>query len=327
MNSSPDPEQFSVRRADWVKDRDALRSVRTLVFIEEQAVPKDLEWDDEDAVAEHLLAVEATGRPIGTARLLPSAQIGRMAVLPQWRNRGVGSALLREILKMALSPNRPAPFLNAQISSAAFYLKMGFEPVGEQFDEAGIPHQRMRLSAGSDAKSTMTMNLREHVLGETAGPVRLESPGEMRSTSALMAGQAIRELRIFSRDLDAALYDQYEFLESVRRLALANPRAPVHILVVDAAPAVRRGHRLLELARQLSSRIAIRRIPAEFHHHTEAYLLADDQGYVLRSHADLTEGSADFAAPSRVRRLLEQFEHIWDRSAEPPELRTFARGL
>ncbi len=143
MSLRPEPNPFSVRLADWERDHRALRQVRTLVFIEEQSVPEDLEWDRDDADAVHLLAVDAASWPIGTARLIATGQIGRMAVLPEWRNRGVGSTLLREILDIAREPGRPAPFLNAQVSALHFYLGMGFEQMGERFEEAGIPHQRM----------------------------------------------------------------------------------------------------------------------------------------------------------------------------------------
>jgi predicted GNAT family N-acyltransferase len=135
--------EFSVRRADWSRDADALRSVRTRVFVDEQAVPEALEWDGADERAVHLLAVDAESRPIGTTRLLASGQIGRMAVLPAWRRRGVGSALLRETLLAARKTGLPPPFLNAQTSALSFYARMGFVPVGAQFAEAGIPHRRM----------------------------------------------------------------------------------------------------------------------------------------------------------------------------------------
>jgi predicted GNAT family N-acyltransferase len=143
MKSARDFEAFSIRRADWVLDGDALRRIRTRVFVEEQSVPADLEWDREDPDAVHLVAVDARARPIGTARLLATGQIGRMAVLPQWRGRGVGRALLRGILEIAHESGRPDPFLNAQVSALPFYLRMGFETDGVQFDEAGIPHRRM----------------------------------------------------------------------------------------------------------------------------------------------------------------------------------------
>lgn len=143
MSFRPEFDRISVRRAIWIRDSAALREVRTRVFIEEQSVPEDLEWDDDDAYAVHLLALEAASKPVGTARLLPTGQIGRMAVLPEWRNRGIGSALLHEILDIALAPGRPRPFLNAQVSAVPFYLRMGLVPAGARFKEAGISHQRM----------------------------------------------------------------------------------------------------------------------------------------------------------------------------------------
>ena len=136
---------FSVRRADWSRDRAALRAVRQRVFVAEQSVPAELEWDGEDEGARHLLAVDAEGQAIGTARLLPSGQIGRRAVLPAWRRRGVGSALLAAALVIATEPGRPAPFLNAQTAVLDFYRRHGFVPEGGEFMEAGIPHCHMVL--------------------------------------------------------------------------------------------------------------------------------------------------------------------------------------
>ena len=167
----------------------------------------------------------------------------------------------------------------------------------------------------------MSTDLTDRILDQTAGPVHLQDRTEIRTAGILMASQAERELRIFSRDLDAPLYDCRDFLEPVRRLALRSTHSPVQILLQDAEPAVRKGHRLIELAHQLSSRIHIRRIPAEYRRHTEAYLLADNKGYVSRSLAEVFEATADFNAPMQVRRMHEQFEHIWERSEEPLELR------
>ena len=145
MSLRSETHRFRLRRADWVRNGDALRQVRTRVFVEEQAVPSELEWDDDDARAVHLLAEDERSRPIGTARFIETGQIGRMAVLPEWRGLGVGSALLREMLRIAEESRCPGPFLNAQVSALPFYQRMGFEPVGEPFDEAGIPHRRMIL--------------------------------------------------------------------------------------------------------------------------------------------------------------------------------------
>ena len=138
-----DQPRFSVRIARWPQDQALLRRIRQLVFIEEQRVPEALEWDGTDDDALHLLALDEAGRPIGTARLLPSGQIGRMAVLMPWRRRGVGSALLQCLLAETAKGQWPELFLNAQLSALPFYTKHGFSPEGEIFDEAGIPHRRM----------------------------------------------------------------------------------------------------------------------------------------------------------------------------------------
>jgi predicted GNAT family N-acyltransferase len=133
---------YTVRPADWASDKNALRQIRDLVFIEEQGVPAELEHDGEDASAIHLIAEDLQGEPIGTGRLLPTGQIGRMAVMPAWRNCGVGHALMRALLTEA-SSRRLRPFLNAQQTAKRFYLDFGFSPVGPEFMEAGIAHQRM----------------------------------------------------------------------------------------------------------------------------------------------------------------------------------------
>lgn len=109
----------------------------------EQGVPVELEWDEYDAPSLHVLA-EADGDPIGTGRLLPDDQIGRMAVLPNWRGRGVGSAILVALIELAAARGSTVVCLNAQTRAQAFYLRHGFVAEGEEFPDAGIPHIRMR---------------------------------------------------------------------------------------------------------------------------------------------------------------------------------------
>ncbi|MES9901574.1 MAG: GNAT family N-acetyltransferase [Sedimenticola sp.] len=138
---------FSIRQAFWNHDQAALREVRSQVFIREQQVPKALEWDGLDPAAVHILAIDNDHNPIATGRLLPSGQIGRMAVMAEWRNRGVGSAVLRHLLKLSSSLEAPALFLNAQATAIKFYQRHGFHIVGPQFMEAGIIHYRMEVEA------------------------------------------------------------------------------------------------------------------------------------------------------------------------------------
>ena len=136
---------FRVRTADWAADGVALQSVRAAVFVAEQGVPLDLEWDGLDEGCRHLLAEDLPGVPIGCARLLPDGHIGRMAVLAGWRGRGVGRALLRAMLVHAAAAGHDIVRLNAQVHALGFYAREGFEACGDVFDEAGIAHRAMRL--------------------------------------------------------------------------------------------------------------------------------------------------------------------------------------
>jgi len=139
MTQSP---TFTVRQADWDVDREILRALRAEVFIREQSVPVDLEWDEFDERSRHVVAI-ADGVPIGTGRLLPDGHIGRMAVLRKWRGHGVGSALLTTLIETARQLGVSRVMLNAQIHALPFYLRHGFQADGEEFLDAGIAHRRM----------------------------------------------------------------------------------------------------------------------------------------------------------------------------------------
>jgi predicted GNAT family N-acyltransferase len=134
--------EFSVRRADWGRDRDALHRIRTRVFVEEQNVPPTLEWDGLDEQCLHMLAT-SNNAPIGTGRLTPDANIGRMAVLAEWRGHGVGKALLESLMHAAIERGDTTCQLNAQVTAIGFYERFGFVAHGEVFMDAGIPHRTM----------------------------------------------------------------------------------------------------------------------------------------------------------------------------------------
>jgi len=133
---------MTVRLVEWSAAEAALRAIRYAVFVVEQHVPEDLEWDDMDARSTHALAL-ADGSPIGCGRLLPTGYIGRMAVLAPWRNQGVGAALLVALVDLARERGHERAILNAQVRAMPFYARHGFVPTGEQFDEAGIDHRVM----------------------------------------------------------------------------------------------------------------------------------------------------------------------------------------
>ena len=135
--------RFAVRLVDWADAEVALRAVRTAVFIVEQRIPANLEWDADDARSLHALAEDAGGAPIGCGRLLPDGHVGRMAVVAPWRGRGVGAALLLRLVDAAHARGDARVVLNAQVQALPFYARFGFAPVGAPFVEADIPHQAM----------------------------------------------------------------------------------------------------------------------------------------------------------------------------------------
>jgi predicted GNAT family N-acyltransferase len=134
---------FFVRQANWSTDQAALSAIRRTVFIEEQSVPPDLEWDGLDEECVHALALTQASEPIGCARLLPDGNIGRMAVLKSWRGKGVGSALLNALVSKAAEQALDRVYVHAQTYMKKFYQHHGFKRIGDEFMEAGIPHVKM----------------------------------------------------------------------------------------------------------------------------------------------------------------------------------------
>ena len=135
--------------AAWDQDEAAIRSVRRQVFVEEQGIPDNLEWDGRDADCFHVLALAGADEVVATGRLLADGRIGRMAVLPEWRGRGVGSALLDRLQRCAQDRGLRRVYVHAQLEVAGFYSRAGFQAVGQPFTVAAIPHIEMTKVPGA----------------------------------------------------------------------------------------------------------------------------------------------------------------------------------
>ena len=144
-NSRNMHKNHQIREVSWEQAQREIKAVREAVFIVEQRVTPELEWDGCDPVCSHVLAQSSGGETIGTARMLPDGQIGRMAVLQQWRGLGVGSALLKALLEIAKQQGFKGVFLNSQVGAIGFYSRHGFEVINGPFMDAGIPHVKMTL--------------------------------------------------------------------------------------------------------------------------------------------------------------------------------------
>lgn len=135
---------FDVIKVSWATHSAQLIAVREPVFVVEQEVKPDFEWDDIDAVAIHLLAL-ANHEPVGCARVINHKKIGRMAVLKNWRGHGVGQALLREAIHICKANGTKTINLTAQTHAITFYKQAGFVEISGVYQDANIPHVDMQL--------------------------------------------------------------------------------------------------------------------------------------------------------------------------------------
>ena len=317
------PNDFTVEIADWASDadREACSAVREQVFIVEQQVARDDEWDALDATSRHVLARDLGGNPIGTGRLTADAMIGRMAVLKEWRGRQVGLAMLDALIQQARARAYPAIEMHAQTYAVPFYEKAGFVRYGDEFVECDIKHFHMRLDLAPAAAP------------ERAGPpprpevrvIAIESREQALQETLRLIGDAKRELCIYSRDLDPALFDTEPGLDALKRLAISGRGARIRILVQEPQQPARRGHRLIALAQRLTSIFAFRTpTQEEDMQYPSAFLLNDVRGLYFRTLGNRYEGEVVNYVPGRHAQLLEYFNQVWERSESSDELRQLA---
>ena len=133
-----------IEQVTWQAAENKLRAVRTPVFIEEQFVTPEFEWDEIDASAVHLLALYEN-QPIACLRIINYEKIGRMAVLKHWRGLGVGATLLLEAINVCKKQGSKCVYLSAQTHAVNFYLKAGFVQTSDEYTDVDIAHVDMRL--------------------------------------------------------------------------------------------------------------------------------------------------------------------------------------
>lgn len=311
---------FHVEVCNWANstDRESLQSVRETVFVLEQHVPPDLERDDDDDRCVHVLARALDGTPVGTGRITPEGRIGRMAVLHDWRGRGVGTALLTTLLDHARTRRLDSVFLHAQHEAMPLYLRHGFEPEGAEFEEAGIKHivMRRRLDPADEPERPAPPPVPEPVLLQATTREEL-----IDVTRQLMEG-ARHSMCVLVRELHPLLLNDTACMVELRRLAISGRGASIRILAQDLTRALQEGSRVLELAQRLSSVIELRR-PVEDNDlaYHSAFMCVDTGGYLFRPQETEMTATGSTWAPGRHAELMHLFEEIWARSETWPELR------
>lgn len=161
------------------------------------------------------------------------------------------------------------------------------------------------------------------LLGSHAELQRFNRPEQAQAHALALLQQARFSLSLYSPDLEAWLYSHSSVQGACTQFLLASPKNRLRILVRDVGRPVRQGHRLLNLARRITSNLHIRRVNPDQPCDESAYLLADDRGLLLREQPEQYAGYALYNDPGRVRQRQAQFDQAWDISLSDPDLRSF----
>lgn len=301
--------ELRVARVDWDDERELLQALREQVFILEQGVPREIEWDGRDADALHFLGT-LDGKAVACGRLLRDGKVGRMAVSPPWRGNGFGRAVLDAIIAEAGTLGLAHLYLHAQAHAGGFYRKAGFEVRGEPFDEAGIPHIAMHLDLAPEQPD-----------GFVTG---VHYPQPFDRYAARLCGSALREICIQSPQLDHSVFEHEGLLAAISGLARGGRQTRVRILVADHRPLVQRGHRLLALARRIPSAVMIQRLAEHPDWNGETVIIRDRDGVLYKPGGSDHQGFYEPDSRASTRRHLELFEELWRLSSADANLRSLS---
>lgn len=313
---------YRIEPANFRIDYDDLRAVREAVFVVEQNIPVDVEWDELDPHCHHVVARDTQHRPIGTGRLTPERKIGRMAVLRPWRNQGVGKAILLALIDQARKLDWAEVGANAQLSVLGFYEKFGFIKEGETFMEAGIPHQAMRLQLEPLSPTVRSLPKRRR---PSVKAVDFETFEDTLAATLKLISEARRRLYIYSRDLEYNLYGQTEVITALKQFAIQSRDGCAQIIVQDTTAVRSQPHPLLELTQRLPSSFQFRMpVEPEDFQYPSAFLINDRDGYLFRQFGNRYEGDWSPAMPGRNCQLTEEFERFWQRFQPCSEFRALS---
>jgi predicted GNAT family N-acyltransferase len=310
---------FRVEPADYKADFDDLRAIREAVFINEQNIPEEIEFDAIDPDCYHFVARDNQHNAIGTGRLSPDQKIGRMAIMDNWRGKGAGKSLMLTLLEKAQKLGWTEVTLNAQTAVIGFYEKFGFSKIGNEFMEANIPHQCMRLELEPVEKSARPAPKVRDAIVEITEFTSLEDV--IAATLALIAN-ARREIRIYSADLEPILYGRADVVEALKQFAITSGGGNVLIITQDTLSVRADPHPLVDLAQRLPSVLNMRTPvePADLQY-PSAYLINDRDGYLFRQQSNYYRGVWSPVMPSRNRQLTDDFDSVWQRCRSCTEFR------
>lgn len=326
--------EIYIKTVAWVEGK-ALRDIRQQVFIEEQRVPEDMEWDAQDESATHFLMFYQQ-EPVATARLLNDGHIGRVAVLESQRGKGLGADLMRHVVAHARAQGVQELRLSAQIQAADFYRKLGFSVCSNEYMDAGIPHQDMCWQASDQPDDRLpeiefsspgrfaihNPEVHKQPTAEIAG-LQSISESEAPLQAAKLVDQCRRHLRIYSPEQARWLFNRLDFITACERLISRDSHCKIQILLQRVDSDFLRGRTLLSLAHRFPSLCEIRCQHSELAEQKYVQLMTDAQGFLMLPDNRLREGFVREHTPDQVKRWASQFDELWAGSQSDPAIRRF----
>lgn len=292
--------QVKVIRASWDKDRVALKEIRKQVFILEQNVPEELEWDQDDLSCEHFIAY-IDNEAAGCARLVNQKKIGRMAVLRPYRGMGIGKLIIDHIKRYASQKRYTRLELSAQCHAYSFYKHCGFEAFSMPYEDASIPHIDMALNVFSQHNSAGLFSL-----GEDAdihhGKTQLEAQGLLD----IMLSQTHRSLILCLKDLSHPLCRHENLIQKIKQLARNNRHFKTYVLISQYSTK-NNEHSLFRLQDRLPSFVEIRTtqetLPCQW--------IMDNVAWF---DFELSDSRACFSDRAKIKHFMERFNKWWHSS-------------
>lgn len=323
-------------------------NLRKQVFINEQHVPIELEFDEMDETSIHFGAYQdssisadgpvsgkkAVPEVVGCARLYRSGKredqgvIGRMAVDSSCRNQGIAFHLINEVIRYGVENLGFTSFkLSAQLTAIDFYRRSGFIPYGDQFIDAGIDHMDMFHMAPaiwlhSRVKSDATTK-QPFCTGKDDSTWLFSTLEECQALARTLLLQAKNKIDIYSHDLEHELYDEAQIVDYISSVARAHPASEVRILITNEQTIVKRHHHLVSLAERIPSKISLKICDSTYPNQTSSFLIADRYMVLYREDRQLFEGFVNFKAAGRVKALRDDFDAMWQHAKESKEFGTF----
>jgi predicted GNAT family N-acyltransferase len=298
---------MEISTVTWDDAQSALRLIRQKVFIDEQHVPEDLEWDADDKTATHFLGKEGN-RPVACARILKDGKLGRLAVLKDYRKHGWGGRLLRYAEQHLLKLKKNKLYLNGQANSYEFYFNNGYRPSEEMFWDANIPHIRLQkvLSRPNPASKT-------YLLGADEDSHYSDQPAASPVLFQIASSQSRRQIDIQITDLAHPLFNNAACIANLSAFIRQSRRTQIRILIHKEIPGLSE-HPLLQLQQRMSSRFKIRCV--HLPNTREAYgnqILFDLTGYLK---FDYKSTHCNFSNRLSTSRHQAHFEQYWASSRE-----------